>query len=259
MADWAAYTLQGGVRALLDMLYPPTCPLCRSPGVDGPGLLCESCASSVEEEGHTAYCPTCARTTPPFAVSDGRCGHCREQKARIAGVVRIGPYGGELGAALRAFKYQRNWRLGASLGDRLATALQQAPWLEEVEALVVVPQWILRRPFAGDYPPALLGRRASRATGIPVIPALRRVKGGPSQIGLTNHQRVENVRGKFAVARGVRVDGATLCLIDDVMTTGATVNECARILLNAGARAVYAAVAAHVSHDSARGLVFCQP
>jgi predicted amidophosphoribosyltransferase len=75
-----------------------------------------------------------------------------------------------------------------------------------------------------------------------VLGVLRRVRGGPHQIGLSHSQRVENVRGAFAMARGVTLRGARLLLVDDVMTTGATLNECAKVLRRGGAAEVYAAV-----------------
>ena len=184
---------------------------------------------------------------PPFAVSDGRCNQCRDGQRRTAGVVRAGPYVNSFGVILRAIKYKHRWNLAAYVGQCLAAELERSPWLESIDALVIVPPWWPRRILAGDYAPAVLARYVSERTGIPLIPALRRIKGGPSQIGLTAHQRIQNVRGKFSMTRGVRIDEATLCLIDDVMTTGATVEECARTLHEAGAHAVYAAVAAHVS------------
>ncbi len=239
-----------GLRAAADLLFPPVCAVCGSPGVGGAELLCGPCEAAVDRLCCTAYCPTCSRTVPPFAVSGGRCNHCREHKMHVVGTVRVGPYGDEFGTLLRAFKYRRRWTLAAYLGRRLAKEIERAPWFDSLEALVTVPPWWPRRILAGDYPPAMLARVLSGRTGIPLIPALRRVKGGPSQIGLTATQRIQNVRGKFAMTRGVRLEAATLCLIDDIMTTGATLEECAKTLRAAGAGDVYAAVAAHVSPGS---------
>ena len=238
------------MRAVADVLFPPACAVCGTSGVDAPDWVCAPCDAAIERQCRTAYCPTCARTVPPFAVSDGRCHRCRERKVRITAVVRAGPYVGPLAAVLRAFKYRRRWTLAAYLGHRVAAEFERTSWFQSVDALVTVPPWWVRRLHAGDYPPAILARCVSDRTGVPLIPALRRIKGGPSQIGLTAAQRIQNVRGKFAMTRGARVDGATLCLIDDVMTTGATLEECARILRAAGAGDVYAAVAAHVSPGS---------
>ncbi|MCK4658585.1 MAG: ComF family protein [Phycisphaerae bacterium] len=235
---------------LADLLFPPVCVICGTPGIDRPKLLCDPCGAELETLCDTAYCPTCARTVPPFVVTGGCCNHCRDEKRRISGVARIGPYRDQFRRLLHAFKYQRRWTLAAYLGQRIADEMRQNRWFGSIEALVTVPPWWFRRIRRGDYPPAMLARQVARHTGIPLIPALRRIKGGPSQVGLTAPQRAKNVRGKFAMTPGVRIEGATLCLIDDVMTTGATIEECARILLKAGAADVYAAVTAHVSRDA---------
>jgi ComF family protein len=243
----AATWTRHGLRALTDVCFPPTCALCGTPAVVASAALCQPCAAAVEEQCRAAYCPGCGRTVPPFVVVDGRCNQCREHSSRLAGIVRAGPYAPPFRGVVHAFKYQHRSTLVPWLGRRLTEELEQRGLSASVEALVTVPQWWLRRVRAGDYPPDVLARHLSRAAGLPVIPALRRVRGGPSQVGLTATERIRNVRGKFAVTRGVRIEGATLCLIDDVMTTGATLEECARVLRAAGARTVYAAVAAHVS------------
>ena len=248
-----------GLRAVADVLFPPVCTLCGTPGVDAAHWICAPCAATIERQCRTTYCPTCARTVPPFAVSGGRCHRCRDRKVRVAGVVRAGSYAGPLGALLRAFKYRRHWTLGLHLGDRVVAEFERTSWFQSVDALVTVPPWWRGRILAGDYAPTILARRASDRTGVPLIPALRRIKGGPSQIGLTAAQRIQNVRGKFAMTRGVRVDGATFCLIDDVTTTGATLEECARILLRAGAGRIYAGVVAHVSRDTPALPAYAQP
>jgi ComF family protein len=213
-------------------------------------VLCRRCAADMDEIGRCAYCPTCARTVPPFAVANGRCGQCRDHPRKVIGMVRVGPYEEPLRAVLHAFKYRRDWALASVLARRLSAEMKQRPWFGAVDALAVVPGWWPRQLGTRYYAPGVLAPRVSRETGVPLAPLLRRVKGSRSQIGLTAAQRVENVRGKFALTRGVGFRGATLCLIDDVMTTGATLEECAKVLVRAGARAVYGAVVAQVGHDS---------
>ncbi|MFH0981053.1 MAG: ComF family protein [Planctomycetota bacterium] len=242
--------LYRGFHAALDVLFPPACAVCGTPGIDGSERICRLCEAALESQYRIAYCPACARTVPPFVVAGGRCNRCRERKMRVAGVVRAGPYEEPFRAILRAFKYHRRWSIGRYLAGRLTAEFEHAPWFESIDALVTVPPWWPRRIVTGDYPPAILARGISGRTGVPLIPALRRIKGGPSQIGLTELQRIQNVRGKFAVTPGVRIAGATLCLVDDVMTTGATLDECARILLGAGAAQVYAGVLARAARDT---------
>ena len=143
---------------------------------------------------------------------------------------------------LRAFKYQGREELGTMLGGWLAEAVEQAPWRERVEAIVSVPtHWRCRftRPFHAAEP---LASVVARRTGLPSVPLLRRVRAGPHQIGLSHTERAKNVLGAFAVRKGATMRNARLLLIDDVRTTGATIEECAKVLRRSGAAEVYAAV-----------------
>lgn len=141
-----------------------------------------------------------------------------------------------------AFKYGGRDELDRFFGRRLAQTLTQAPWFDQVEALVAVPTCWHRRLRGRTYVATAIAQEVARATGLPRLSLLRRVKGGPSQIGLSRTQRVQNVRGAFRLARGVKLNQAVICLVDDVTTTGATLLECARILKRAGAAKVFAAV-----------------
>jgi predicted amidophosphoribosyltransferase len=87
-----------------------------------------------------------------------------------------------------------------------------------------------------------LGNAVEQQTGLPHLAVLRRVKLGPHQIGLDPLERARNVRGAFAMRRGVRLQGARVLLVDDVKTTGATINECTKVLRGGGVSEVYAAV-----------------
>jgi len=128
------------------------------------------------------------------------------------------------------------------LVGRLAELLRSAAWFREVEALVAVPT-ILRRHWRGQpYLATRLARQLAGVVRLPDLPLLRRVRGGPSQVGLPRTRREENVRGAFRLTPGVRLDKAVLCLVDDVTTSGATLCECARVLRRGGAAKVFAAV-----------------
>lgn len=128
----------------------------------------------------------------------------------------------------------------------LSEVIELAPWFESAEALVWVPtHWrhSLGRRF---YAPRVIAGAVSRCTGIPLARLLRRIVGGAHQFDVPRSDRPANIRGKFAMMPGAGVQGARVCLIDDVSTTGATLNECARMLKKAGAAAVYGAVIAKV-------------
>ena len=98
----------------------------------------------------------------------------------------------------------------------------------------------------GNNQSELVARKASEAMGIPVLAdCVRRVVDNPSQTGLTLLERKENVKGIFRVTRPEAIAGKTLILLDDVITTGVTMNECARVLMHAGAQEIFSLAVIH--------------
>ena len=184
----------------------------------------------------------CAANVAPFEVRDGRCGTCRGRRPSIGGTVRVGPYVDLLGQLIRSYKYGGRDQFGALLGGWLAQRIVNAPWLERVEAIVSVPTHWRHRLGRPLHAAGALASVVAREQSLPHVPILRRVRAGPHQVGLSYEQRAKNVRGAFALRRGVSLRDARLLLIDDVKTTGATLNECAKILRRGGAAEVYAAV-----------------
>jgi len=172
---------------------------------------------------------------------------------RIAGAVRVALYDGAFGALIRAWKYHGQECFSKPLGTWLAEAVRAALWFDRVEAVVPVPTHWRHRFGRPVYAAEALAATTADRLNLPCVPLLRRVRAGPHQIGLSYTQRQANVRGAFALARGVRIDGARVLLIDDVRTTGATLEECARVLRKAGCLTIYAGVAATAGGAAATG------
>lgn len=137
------------------------------------------------------------------------------------------------------------------MAGSLAEAVEGSPWFRRVEAIVSVPTHWRHRLGRPLYAADALAERLARATGLPRVRVLRRVRAGPHQIGLSFTDRQANIRGAFALRRGVTMEGARVLLIDDVKTTGATLNECAKVLRAGGAAEVFAAVVVTVGTDDA--------
>jgi len=161
---------------------------------------------------------------------------------RIRQTARLGPYAAALQTMLCAYKFQERECLEPILARWFAAAIQAHGWLDRIDAVIVVPTHWRRRITKPVYPARALAERTASLLGLPFVDLLRRLRGGPHQIGLSYTARLTNVRGAFAVRRGVALAKARLLVIDDVRTTGATLEECARVLLAAGAAEVYAAV-----------------
>ena len=237
-------------RSLLNALLPPRCLACGGL-VSAPGSLCPGCWRGI---GFLAP-PHCGICGLPFAYDPGPevfCGACLRRR----------PDFDRARAVLRYDDHSRGLVLGFKHGDRTEAAPAFADWLERAgaellaEADMVLPvplHW--RRLFARRYnQAALLAQALGRKTGLPYRPdLLQRRRHTPPQGRLSPAARKRNLRGAFAVEprRRPEIRGRRLLLIDDVLTTGATLSACARVLRRAGAAQVDALVLARVVRPSA--------
>jgi ComF family protein len=240
-------------RLALDVALPPLCPACRDPVGDGAGLCarCWSKLSPIER-------PFCERLGIPFVYDPGP-GILSMQaiadppsyrKARAA--VR---YDDVARVLVQAFKYGDRLDLAPTMGRWMARA--GAELFPETDVIVPVPlHW--RRLWARRFnQSALLANIIAEQAGIPVAhDALRRAKPTPQQVGLSKADRALNVQGAFRVdASGkIAIDGKRVLLVDDVLTSGATVDTSVRALLRAGAAHVDVLVFARVV-DTARATI----
>jgi ComF family protein len=151
--------------------------------------------------------------------------------------VSAGLYEGVLAEAIRGCKYRHIVKLIPALSPLLRPALDALPAADAVVPVPLHPRRLRQRGFNQSL---LLAAWVSRSVERPLWPdALQRIRWTESQITLDRAQRRSNVRGAFRVRRPGQVAGRRVLLVDDVYTTGATANECARVLRRAGAEEVY--------------------
>lgn len=229
-------------RAFLDLVFPRSCDSCGK-CLDGrTERLCAPCAKALAELVGPDYCRRCGLEIGPYLLQDGYCPECAHRRPKLRHFVRVGRYQDPLRRMIIAFK--SNPMLDRSLGDLLAEAVAHDPRTSSVDLFVPVPSATARWFHRGGRPPHLLARHVAVRLNRPVeivVEFARRVR---PQVGLSAPERVENVRNAFRIAPGRRVEGRSICLVDDVSTTGATLRECARVLLDAGASRVVGAVLA---------------
>lgn len=210
--------------------------------------MCDACDGLLRDGRQVSYCPRCGRTAHAAGLAADGCGPCRREAFwNVAGVARVGPYSCEpLRRLLVNVKYGGQERCAVLLGELLVEALGRCTWVEEVECLVPVPMHWLRRFQRPCDHARLLAEAVSRRLGVGVQhAAVRRRTYAPSQTAApTRHARFQNVRDCFAVRRGTRVADRCVCIIDNLCVTGATIHEVSKVLRRAGARRIYAAVAA---------------
>jgi ComF family protein len=237
--------LRSVFRVVLDVALPPLCPSCREPLGEGIGL-CATCWSKLS----FIEPPFCARLGIPFTYDPGPGLLSMEAIAnppaydRARAAVR---YDDVARALVLSFKYGDRLDLAPILGRWMARAGTEL--MHEADALIPVPlHW--RRLWARRFnQSAALAGAISGQCGVPVLhDKLKRVRATSQQVGLSKPQRADNVQGAFQVPpeQKAAVAGRRLVLIDDVLTSGATVDACARALLRAGAAHIDVLVFARV-------------
>jgi len=232
------------VDGLLAVVLAPDCAACHAM-LDQPtaGPVCRACWDAI-----VAFTPPlCQRCGDPLpswrviSVAASTCPRCRRRTSQLSSVRAIGRYDGSLRAVIHALKYGKRRSVAAPLAVRMRAHAGRV--LDDADVVVPVPLHPSRRRLRGFNQAEELARHL----GLPCRLVLRRRRATPSQTDLPAAQRHRNVRGAFALARRADVRGLAVALVDDVCTTGATLEACARMLREAGAADVVAITAARVA------------
>jgi len=262
LVSWAS----GIAAGLFATLFPADCRLCGAPLINISRLpVCEDCLGAMRPITG-GLCSVCGeRLVSPFAFSAGpcstearstesgeaRCGLCRRLAPPYVKATAYGSYESGLRELIHLLKYNQVRPAANVLGRMLAEAIEDLqPLFARSEVLVVpVPLHSRKMRQRGFNQSELIARAALKLKFAAVrfqlsAGLLERCRETKSQIGLSRHQRRENIRGAFVVAKPHEVARREILLVDDVFTTGTTVSECARILRRAGASKVYIATVA---------------
>jgi ComF family protein len=221
MSNVGAAILNGCSRAVHAAL-PASCVLCGAPGRQS--RLCGPCRTSLPTMP-AARCAQCALPLPSGTL----CAECLDRRPSYDAVVAAYPYEFPIDALVQAYKYGRDLALAPLFARELARVVGA-----DVDALVAMPLSHSRLRERGFNQAHELARHLGRGLRVPVLAnACRKVADTPPQAGLTLAQRVRNVRRAFVC--DADLSGKRVAIVDDVMTTGATLNELARVMKRAGA------------------------
>ncbi len=230
-------SLQQTMVWALDLVFPPRCVACQR----GSAILCRTCLAQLQP----APPPRCSHCYGALNT-DGKCNACRHHLLQLSGLRAFGQYAGILRACIHALKYDGVTRLAQPLGQLLARTYSMHHL--QADLMVPVPLHSERQRQRGYNHALLLATACSRLTGIPVNEKLvERQRATKAQVGLTLQARRQNVEGAFRCAPASLhgpLAGRRVLLIDDVCTTGATIEACAAPLFAAGARSVWGLVLA---------------
>jgi competence protein ComFC len=219
---------------IIDFILPRTCIVCKQE-IDR-GAVCNGCLDTITHVRDPA-CPVCGRPIQ----KQKKCAYCRHEKDLDYGRAWA-LYMPPMDTVMHFFKYRRFRGLSSFLGLSMANIVRHDLRLKEADRVVPVPLYWWKRLKRGYNQSRLLASVISRECGIPLHDALARTRNTRTQTRLTGEKRQRNVRGAFRL-NGDGIEDKTILLVDDVMTTGATIRECARALKRSGAARVYSIVA----------------
>ncbi len=225
------------------LLWPEVCDGCGGDIDRVQNGLCNECWEGLQRCTGGDYCRRCGRDASPYGIIDGACGACQGITLQYDGIGRGGVYDGVLRDMILALKFHDRTELAGTLSLLTDSALEGSGFAAEVDYLVPVPlHW--RRRLGRGYNQSMLLCSGLGRFAIPINTDLLRIRYTQRQWNLPSAERYENVKGAFAVRKNHDFSGKTICLVDDITTSGATLNECTGALKQAGATKVYVLVAA---------------
>jgi len=234
------------VSSLANLFFPSPCRICREmlPGITRVPI-CQECWQHVEPVPARGQCSLCGLPVEGdlAELPNFRCSDCVQHPPSFDLARSYGVYGGALRDLVHLLKYQGMTPLAGRLGMLMLEATQRpdcAQAYAACDAVVALPLDPERRRQRGYNQAELLAREVAGGLRLPLWPeACRRIRSTSPQAGLSRPQRHANVKGAFS-AEAARVADKTILLVDDVMTTGATLSACARALFQAGASRILA-------------------
>ena len=230
-------------RGLSQLLWPAVCAVCDKAICDTDNDLCPKCWNELLTCTAGDYCPRCGRDASKYGLLAGACAACRNEEIYFDGIARAGVYTEALRQMILAFKHDHS-ELALALARMADAALQGSPFGDHIDLLVPVPLHWTRRLRRGYNQSLLIAKRLKvpHARISTDLVRARRTRIQPQMA--TPAARARNVAGAFLVRNRHNFEGKTVCLVDDIKTTGATLSECAKTLKEAGAVKVYALVLA---------------
>ena len=242
--------------AVLDFVYPPCCVYCRAEirsVVDEEGQrvwFCHECLTKLcPAAGNECRC--CGAPLGPYTISDKGCPVCVREHFAFDEVIRLGVYRDELRVACLLAKNPAGELLGRALTDLLVAVKGTAFAATPFDAVVPVPEHWLKRLVRPQYSAETIAYELSRRLKVRLVTGiLAKHRWTPKQATSSPGARRQQQKGAFRTSRRTSLRGKTVLLVDDILTTGATADEAARMLKRAGAKRVVVAVLA-VSPPSA--------
>lgn len=242
--DW----LRDFARAGVDFVYPPACPFCQADVEEAvqraTGGVCETCRGALIRT-HGRSCLRCGAGIGPNLDPAAGCQHCRDERFAFERVIRLGVYDAELRTACLQAKQRGAEPVAAGLAMILWQCESAAIETAAIDLVAPIPQHWVQRFYRPHNTAETLADILARRLNVPLeAHIVKKTRLTRPQARLTPTERRTNLRNAFAVTDPALVAGTTVLLVDDVMTTGTTAHEAAKVLNKAGAQRVVLAVVA---------------
>ncbi|MBI1977143.1 MAG: ComF family protein [Candidatus Omnitrophica bacterium] len=226
-------------RSFIRLLYPASCVLCRTPLLIEESNICRECLQKIEHL-KTPFCQKCARSLPPYGNYRSICSACRSEKPYFDHGFALVPYNEPVKQILHEVKFHKKLWLLQIFKNHLKNSLFSQE-LSHYDLLVPVPLdwWRIReRGFNQSMVIAEMVRNINSKNKLPVLNVLKKRKRTLPQSKLRREERLANLENAFCTDASPKIRGKHILLIDDIFTTGSTINECAKVLKQYGAEPV---------------------
>ena len=232
-------TLSAALSDLSEVIFPPQCLGCKEILHPFNGqIFCASCNNKIKFISGS-ICSVCGTTFPDSPAESHLCGECLEKIPYFSFARAVFSYEEIILNAIHQFKYKRNMSIGETLASFMADFYFPDIDFTDYSLIVPVPLHVKRLRERGFNQSLILARAIEGKRKIPVdFSLLKRHKFTLTQTGSNKKERKQNIKGAFEIRNPKKILGKNIILIDDVYTTGATVNECAKTLIKAGTRKV---------------------
>lgn len=225
------------IKGILDIVYPPICLNC---GAFSQIILCDKC----EESLPLFTKPFCCKCGKPTVRHVPTCRECSNKKYYISKLRALGPYNGTLKQLIKMLKYSGSFRISEYLGMKIAYSFYEELSSDKITIITYIPSRRSKRAHRGYNQSELIAKVISKTTSLPTIKTLVKTRHTREQAGLNKTERAKNIKGSFKCINIKKINDKKIVLIDDVFTSGSTINEAAKILIRSGAKEVIGIVAA---------------
>ena len=232
-----AYLAKHALTAVLDIVLPNHCLACEE-ALTGEHFLCDFCRDQLSFiEG--SRCEECGKPVGEYSAREQRCAECKRHPLQFSQASAPLRYSTVTRDLLLKLKFERKPLIASYFAVFLAEHFARLYWLAKVDLIVPAPMHWFKHVARSYNQAALLASNMASQFGVPVSNSLKKTRHTQPQVRLARSDRLKNIAGSIEVKKPDAVKDKTVLLVDDVMTTGTTCSECARVLYEAGAEEVF--------------------